>query len=74
MIKKGIYLVFFIFIIWLISTICQLWFSPLSSELFVKLSLTMGIIDIIILAILACIALIKQLNEEKQMKKDGLIR
>ncbi len=59
-----------ILVFWAVVALAQLWFTPLSALAFVKLSITAGILDIVILVIGLCR---REYCEDKDMKKGGYL-
>lgn len=59
-----------ILIFWALVALSQLWFTPLSAVIFVKLSITAGILDMVILVIGLCC---REYCEERNMKKGGYL-
>lgn len=59
-----------ILVFWAMVALCQLWFTPLSALAFVKLSITAGILDIVILVIGLCR---REYCEDRDMKKGGYL-
>ncbi|HHK6005407.1 TPA: hypothetical protein ACQWGN_001435 [Neisseria subflava] len=70
MFKLGVYACLGLFISWVLLLILQLWFSFVDADLFLKITLTMAGLFIIILASLLVIS---QYFSEKKMKDDGFI-
>lgn len=70
MFKLGVYACLGLFVGWVLLLILQLWFSLIEAELFIKITLTMaGLFVIILAALLVC----SQYFSEKKMKDDGFI-
>ena len=70
MFKLGVYACLGLFVGWVLLLILQLWFSFIEAELFIKITLTMAGLFVIILAtLLVC----SQYFSEKKMKDDGFI-
>jgi putative membrane protein len=68
--KLGVYACLGLFVGWVLLLILQLWFSFIEAELFIKITLTMaGLFVIILAALLVC----SQYFSEKKMKDDGFI-
>ncbi|MGP1364860.1 hypothetical protein [Neisseria sicca] len=70
MFKLGVYACLGLFVGWVLLLILQLWFSFIEAELFIKITLTMAGLFVIILAALLVIG---QYFSEKKMKDDGFI-
>lgn len=70
MFKLGVYTCLGLFVSWVLLLILQLWFSFVDADLFLKITLTMVGLFIIILASLL---VIRQYFSEKKMKDDGFI-
>ena len=70
MFKLGVYACLGLFVSWVLLLILQLWFSFVDADLFLKITLTMAGLFIIILASLLVIS---QYFSEKKMKDDGFI-
>lgn len=70
MFKLGVYACLGLFVSWVLLLILQLWFSFIDAALFLKITLTMAGLFIIILASLLVIS---QYFSEKKMKDDGFI-
>lgn len=70
MFKFGVYACLGLFVGWVLLLILQLWFSFIEAELFIKISLTMAGLFVIILAALLVFS---QYFSEKKMKDDGFI-
>ena len=68
--KLGVYACLGLFVSWVLLLILQLWFSFIDADLFLKITLTMAGLFIIILASLLVIS---QYFSEKKMKDDGFI-
>ena len=70
MFKLGVYACLGLFVGCVLLLILQLWFSFIEAELFIKITLTMaGLFVIILAALLVC----SQYFSEKKMKDDGFI-
>ena len=70
MFKLGVYACLGLFVGWVLLLILQLWFSFIEAELFIKITLTMaGLFVIILAALLVC----SQYFSEKKMNDDGFI-
>lgn len=68
--KYAVFSALAISILWALLAIAQLWFSLLSAEVFLKISISAGIlVGIIIIATLV----VREYLSEKQLKKDGFI-
>ena len=70
MFKLGVYACLGLFVSWVLLLILQLWFAFIDADMFLKISLTMAGLFIIILASLLVIS---QYFAEKKMKDDGFI-
>ena len=68
--KLGVYACLGLFVSWVLLLILQLWFSFVDADMFLKITLTMAGLFIIILASLLVIS---QYFSEKKMKDDGFI-
>ena len=68
--KYGVFSALFISILWGILAIAQLWFEPLSIEVFTKVTITAAILVVII--VIATLVIREYLSDEK-LKKDGFI-
>ena len=68
--KLGVYAGLGLFVGWVLLLILQLWFSFIDADMFLKITLTMAGLFIIILASLLVIS---QYFSEKKMKDDGFI-
>ena len=68
--KLGVYACLGLFVGWVLLLILQLWFSFIEAELFIKITLTMAGLFVIILAALLVFG---QYFSEKKMKDDGFI-
>lgn len=56
--------------VWVLLTILQIWFLPLAIDIYVKLSITLGLI-VIITVVIGLVA--KEYLSEKKMKDQGYI-
>ncbi|NWK75269.1 hypothetical protein HYG93_13550 [Acinetobacter sp. SwsAc6] len=68
--KYGVFSALIISVLWCILAIAQLWFSPLSSEIFTKVTISAGILVAII--VLSTIVIREFLTDQK-LRKDGFI-
>lgn len=68
--KYGVISALFISILWSILAILQLWFSILDTDVFVKLTVTAGILLVIIVIVTL---VIREYLSDKQLKKDGFL-
>ena len=68
--KYGSIVCTLLFVLGVLLSLAQLWFSPLNPELFWKLLITIGAFFIIALAITL---VFKEYLSEKEMKKKGYI-
>ncbi|QCO22033.1 hypothetical protein D9K79_10570 [Acinetobacter cumulans] len=68
--KYGVFSALIISVLWGILAIAQLWFSPLSSEIFTKVTISAGILVAII--VLSTIVIREFLTDQK-LRKDGFI-
>ena len=68
--KYGVISALFISILWSILSILQLWFSILNTDVFVKLTVTAGILLVIIVIVTL---VIREYLSDKQLKKDGFL-
>lgn len=55
---------------WTLLALLQLWFAPLSPELFIKLSITLGVLLVVGVIVLLAI---REYLADKRMKDDGFI-
>ncbi len=55
---------------WTLLALLQLWFAPLSPELFIKLSITIGVLLVVGVIVLLAI---REYLADKRMKDDGFI-
>lgn len=55
---------------WVFLALVQLWFSPLSNELFFKLSVTAGVL---LVAVVVVTLVVREYLSEKKLKQDGFI-
>ena len=68
--KLGVISSLVIVVAWAALAIAQLWIQPLSAEVFLKISLTAGVL----LGLTVLVSLvIREYLSEKKMKKDGFI-
>lgn len=68
--KYGVFSALFISILWGVLAIVQLWFEPLSIEVFTKVTVTAAILVVII--VIATLVIREYLSDQK-LKKDGFI-
>ena len=68
--KYGVISALFISILWSVLAILQLWFSILDTDVFVKLTVTAGILLVIIMIVTL---VIREYLSDKQLKKDGFL-
>ena len=68
--KYGVFSALFISILWGVLAITQLWFEPLSIEVFTKVTITAAILVVII--VIATLVIREYLSDQK-LKKDGFI-
>lgn len=59
-----------ILVAWGVCALIQLWFTPMSALTFIKLSVTAGILDVVILIIGLCK---REYCDEKEIKKGGYL-
>jgi hypothetical protein len=68
--KKTIIICLAIMIFWSFLALMQLWFLPFSARFFVKVSITAGILEVIILIVGLCH---REYVENKKMEDDNYI-
>jgi len=68
--KTGSIICLIIFITAAIMALMQLWFTPLSAELFIKLLITMGVLFVVVLGVTL---VKKEYIDNKKMKDSGYI-
>lgn len=68
--KYGVFSALFISILWGVLAIAQLWFEPLSIEVFTKVTVTAATLVVII--VIATLVIREYLSDQK-LKKDGFI-
>lgn len=68
--KYGVISSLFIAVLWGVLAIIQLWLSPLSAEIFMKITITAVVLMIIIVI---TTLVIREYLSDKQLKKDGFI-
>ena len=68
--KYGVISALFISILWSVLAILQLWFSILDTDVFMKLTVTAGILLVIIVIVTL---VIREYLSDKQLKKDGFL-
>ena len=68
--KYGVISALFISILWSVLAILQLWFSILDTDVFVKLTVTAGILLVIIVIVTL---VIREYLSDEQLKKDGFL-
>ena len=68
--RTGAILCLLIFVTWVFIALLQLWFDPLSGELFWKLTITAGALFVVVLGVSL---VVREYVEEKKMKDDGYI-
>jgi hypothetical protein len=68
--RTGAIICLAIFVIWVAIALLQLWFSLLSAEIFLKLTLTASALFVVVLGISL---VVREYVEEKKMKDDGYI-
>jgi hypothetical protein len=69
-VKTGILSCLFIGVGWAVLAIVQLWLQPLSADVFLKVSITLGIV---LAAIIVVTLVVKEYVSEQKLKKDGFI-
>ncbi len=68
--KYGVVLGLLIFLAWSVLALAQLWFTPLTGEVFFKFSITAGVL----LAVTIIVTLVvKEYLAEKKLKENGFI-
>jgi membrane protein CcdC involved in cytochrome C biogenesis len=68
--RTGIIICIAIGILWAVIALIQLWFTPMDGDTFMKISITLGLIFVVVLVVTL---VIREYLSEKQMKKDGYI-
>ncbi|WP_180063816.1 hypothetical protein [Acinetobacter sp. YH16042] len=68
--KYGVFSALIISILWGLLAIAQLWFEWLSADVFIKITVTAAILEVII--IIATLV-IREYLTDKKLKKDGFI-
>lgn len=68
--KIGAAVALLILVLWALLAILQLWFTPLSAEVFVKVTITAAIVEGVVLLVTLAV---REYLSEKQMKKDGFL-
>lgn len=68
--KIGVISCIALLLSWTLLALVQLWFAPLSPELFIKLSITIGVLLVVGVIILLAI---REYLADKRMKDDGFI-
>ncbi|QKE64233.1 hypothetical protein HNE05_13020 [Aquipseudomonas campi] len=59
-----------LFTAWAAMAIIQLWFEPLTAEVFVKLSVTAGVVEVVVLIVAL---VIREYCSEKELKSKGYL-
>lgn len=68
--KLGIFIGLGLFSAWAVMAIIQLWFEPLSAEIFIKLTVTAGVIESVVLIVTL---VIREYRSEKELKSKGYL-
>ena len=68
--KSGVIACITLLLTWTLLALVQLWFSPLSPELFIKLSITVGVLLVVGVIVLLAI---REYLADKRMRDDGFI-
>lgn len=68
--KLGIIIGLSLFSAWAVMAIIQLWFEPLSAEVFFKLTVTAGVIESVVLIVTL---VIREYRSEKELKSKGYL-
>jgi hypothetical protein len=69
-VKSGIIACCLIAVAWAALAVVQLWFAPLAAAVFVKISITAGLLFVVVLVISL---VVREYLSEKKMKKSGHI-
>jgi hypothetical protein len=68
--KTGVIIGLGLFIAWSLLALAQLWFAPLSAEVFVKLTVTAAVIETVVIIVTL---VLREYRSEKELKSKGYI-
>jgi Na+/glutamate symporter len=68
--KTGVILGLGLFIAWALLALVQLWFAPLSAELFVKLTISAAVVETVVIIVTL---VLREYRSEKELKSKGYL-
>lgn len=68
--KIGVLIGLSLFVAWAALALIQLWFQPMTAEIFIKLSITAGVVETVILIVTL---VIREYRSDKELKSKGYI-
>lgn len=66
--KTGVIIGLSLFVAWALLALAQLWFTPLSAEVFVKLTVTAAVIETVVIIVTL---VLREYRSEKELKSKG---
>ena len=68
--KTGVIIGLGLFVAWVLLALAQLWFTPLSAEVFVKLTVTAAVIETVVIIVTL---VLREYRSEKELKSKGYL-
>ncbi|MBD9482210.1 hypothetical protein IB229_04460 [Pseudomonas sp. PDM14] len=68
--KTGVIIGLSLFVAWALLALAQLWFTPLSAEVFVKLTVTAAVIETVVIIVTL---VLREYRSEKELKSKGYL-
>lgn len=68
--KAGVIIGLGLFVAWALLALAQLWFTPLSAEVFVKLTVTAAVVETVVIIVTL---VLREYRSEKELKSKGYL-
>lgn len=68
--RVGVIIGLGLFVAWALLALVQLWFTPLSAEVFVKLTVTAAVIETVVIIVTL---VLREYRSEKELKSKGYL-
>lgn len=68
--KIGVLIGLSLFVAWAALALIQLWFQPMTAEIFIKLSISAGVVETVVLIVTL---VVREYRSDKELKSKGYI-
>ncbi len=68
--RVGVIIGLGLFVAWALLALAQLWFTPLSAEVFVKLTVTSAVLETVVIIVTL---VLREYRSEKELKSKGYL-